>query len=341
MKQFKQQRIIKQDKIPVKALLSSPIKLHSITSDIGLNKEIKDKNLYRPQLALAGYVGLFNYHRVQIFGNTELFYLKSLSPDNRRKAFSTLLKFPIPCIILTNNHQLEPELLRMAEDADVHIFTTPFDTTKAFSFLSEFLDDQFASQMTVHGSFVDVYGVGILFIGQSGIGKSEIALDLVERGHRLVADDVVMLTKKRQTVLMGTGTNMVQHFMEIRGLGIIDVRQMFGIRSIRFQKRLEIVVELEKWQKEHQDTYTRTGLDEEPMEILDVEVSHVKLPIFPGKNITVIAEVIAINYLLKTYGYNAAQIFSEKLSSQIKNKTKPGNSYYDERIISYLQGDDE
>ncbi len=341
MDQFKNQKIIQQEQIPVEFLLKSPIKLKSLTSDKGLKKLIKDNNLYRPQLALAGYVGLFNYHRVQIFGNTEIFYLKSLSPDSRKKALSTLLKFPIPCIILTNNHELEPELLQMAEDACVHIFTTPFDTTKAFSYLSEFLNDQFASQIVVHGSFVDVYGVGILFTGSSGIGKSEIALDLVERGHRLVADDVVMLTKKRQTVLMGTGTNMVQHFMEIRGLGIIDIRQMFGIRSIRFQKRLEIIVELEEWMKGGKTEYTRTGLEEEPIEIMGVEVSAVKLPIFPGKNITVIAEVIAINYLLKTYGYDASKIFSKKLSEHIQKKSSKQDIFNDMRIISYLQGDDE
>jgi HPr kinase/phosphorylase len=286
MNQFKNPKIIRQNEIPVEVLLQSPIKLKSLTSKKGLSKSIKDVNLYRPQLALAGYVGLFNYHRVQIFGNTEIFYLKTLSPENRKKALSTLLKFPIPCIILTNNHELDAELIQMAEDSEVHIFNTPYDTTKAFTYLSEFLHDQFASQIVVHGSFVDVYGVGILFTGSSGIGKSEIALDLIERGHRLVADDVVMLTKKRSTVLMGTGTNMVQHFMEIRGLGIIDIRQMFGIRSIRFQKRLEIIVELEEWTKENQGQYTRTGLEEEPIEIMGVEVSTVKLPIFPGKNKT-------------------------------------------------------
>jgi HPr kinase/phosphorylase len=239
---------------------------------------------------------------------------------------------------MTNGHKLEKSLLDIAVKSNIAVFNTELETTKTFSLLSEFLDDQFSEQMVVHGSFVDVYGVGILFVGKSGIGKSEIALDLVERGHRLVADDVVMLTKKHDQVLMGTGTSLVQHFMEIRGLGIIDIRQMFGIRSIRFQKRLEIVVELEEWKTE--ENYDRTGLDEDTLDVMGVEISKVKLPIFSGKNITVIAEVIALNYLLRTYGYDAAKIFSDKLRDRINNKTGH-QKQRDQRIIQYLQGDVE
>lgn len=336
---LKNQKVLVQEKIPVEMMLQSPAKLNSLAGELGFENFIFDKNLYRPQLALAGYVKLFNYQRVQVFGNTEIYYLKSLSPDERKKAFSHITQFKIPCIILTNSHTLDPELLNMCQEANIAVLNTPYDTTKAHTLLSEYLDDQFAPQMVVHGSFVDVYGVGILFVGRSGIGKSEIALDLVERGHRLVADDVVMLTKKRETVLMGTGTSLVQHFMEIRGLGIIDVRQMFGIRSIRFQKRLEIIVELEEFSPEK--NYTRTGLDEVPYEIMGVDISNVVLPIIPGKNITVIAEVIAINYLLRTYGYDAGKIFSDKLNDKIRRKSAPKTVFEEQRIISYLQGDNE
>lgn len=338
MNQFQNPQILQQESILVESLLNSPVKLVSLTGKIGFENLITEKNIYRPQLALAGYVGLFNYERIQLFGNTENFYLNSLSDDERVKAFETLTQFPLPCIILTNGHKLEKKLLDIAVKANIAVFQTEFETTKTFALLSEFLDDQFAQQMVVHGSFVDVYGVGILFVGSSGIGKSEIALDLVERGHRLVADDVVMLTKKRDQVLMGTGTSLVQHFMEIRGLGIIDVRQMFGIRSIRFQKRLEIIVELEEWNSEV--SYDRIGLDEAPLEIMGIEISSIKLPIFSGKNITVIAEVIAINYLLRTYGYDAAKIFSDKLRDRINRKSGP-QKQRDQRIIQYLQGDVE
>ena len=326
-----------KSKIPVGLLLQSPVRLIQKNGNIGLDNPISDKNIHRPQLALAGFVQLFTHHRVQVFGNTEMYYLKSLSKEQRLHAFKTLCTFEIPCIILTNNHELDEDLMNEATKAQIPVFTTHFETTKAIFLLTEFLDDQFAEQVTIHGSFVDVYGVGVLLIGRSGIGKSEIALDLVERGHRLVADDIVMLTKKRESILMGTGTTLVKHFMEIRGLGIIDVEKMFGIRAIRFQKRLEIVVELEEWDKDKE--YTRTGLDETLSAILGVDIATVKLPIFAGKNITVITEVIALNYLSKTYGYSAPQEFARKLNSQL-TATK-GKDYKDTRLINYFQSDEE
>lgn len=336
---LKDLQILKQEYITVETLLQSSLKLEAATGSAGLQNKILNKHIYRPQLALAGYVGLFNFKQVQIFGNTEYFYLSSLSPEDREKSFRNLTQFPVPCVIVTNGNTLDENLLNIAVEANICILYSSYDTTKVFSLISDFLDDQFSLQSVVHGSFVDVYGVGMLFIGKSGIGKSEIALDLVERGHRLVADDIVMLTKKREAVLMGTGTSLVQHFMEIRGLGIIDVRQMFGIRAIRFQKRLEIIVELQEWNSGEE--YTRIGLDEEPIDVMGVEISRVKLPIFPGKNITVIAEVIAINYLLRTYGYNAAKVFSDKLQDEIKKRSAQKYSFHDKRIIPWFQGDSE
>lgn len=309
-------------------------KLHKLNGENGFDNHIKDKNLHRPGLALAGYVDLFTYDRVQIIGNTEVNYLNSLSPEQRYRAFAALLEFKMPCIILTNDNKLEQRLLEAASDKGIPIFGTPFETTKIAYFVADFLDDQFAPQIVLHGSFVDVYGVGVLLMGRSGIGKSEIALDLVERGHRLVADDVVNVTRKGEGILMGSGTELVKHFMEIRGLGLIDVRSMFGIRAIRFQKRVEVVVELEEW-KPNED-YTRTGLDDEPVRILDVELPHVRLPIFPGKNVTVITEVIALNYLLKHYGYDAAKEFAKRLEGQIEAKRRKGD-----RAINYFEHDFE
>jgi HPr kinase/phosphorylase len=308
-------------------------KLHPMNGDRGFDNRIRDKNLHRPGLALAGYVELFTYDRVQLMGNTESRYLNSLTPAQRKVAFTTLLEFKIPCIILTNNNALDKDLLDAASAKGVPIFRTPFETTKIAYFLADFLDDQFAPQMVLHGSLVDVYGIGVLLIGRSGIGKSEIALDLIERGHRLVADDVVMVTRKGEGILMGAGTDLVKHFMEIRGLGLLDVRSMFGIRAIRFQKRVEIVVELEDWKPNHD--YTRTGLDGETVAIMDVGMPLVKLPIFPGKNVTVITEVIALNYLLKHYGYDAAKEFAKHLEGVIGQKKK-GN-----RVIDYFEHDFE
>ena len=332
-------KAISKEEIYVEILMKSPVQLTPLTGNIGLQNRISDKNLHRPQLALAGFVELFTYHRVQIFGNTELYYLQSLQIEDRIRAFENISRFSIPCIIITNNHQIDDSLIEIAVKQNIAVFVTPFETTKTIALLSDFLDDQFADQAVVHGSFVDVYGVGVLLVGRSGIGKSEIALDLIERGHRLVADDIIMFTKKRENILMGTGTSLVKHFMEIRGLGIINVQKMFGIRAIRYQKRLEIIVELEEWDKDKD--YTRTGLDEVPSNLLNVPVSTVKLPIFAGKNVTVITEVIALNYLLKTYGYNAAGVFADKLQEEIYSKQSQGKSVHDHRLISYFQSDDE
>lgn len=333
---FDKLKEIRKKEVEVSALLKSPVKLQNLTGDIGLNNLISQAHVHRPQLALSGFTDLFNYSNVQIIGNTEIYYLKSIGKDNAKDSFLRIAKFDIPCLIVTNNNTLDDELIEIAKRNNVPVFTTELDTTTAISVLSVFLNDIFSPHVNLHGSFVDVYGVGILFTGDSGIGKSEIALDLVERGHRLVADDVVILNNNTGTALMGTGTNLVQHFMEIRGLGIIDVKRMFGIRSIRYQKRLEIIVELEVWDKKND--YTRTGLEEKHTKILDVDIMTVKLPIFPGKNITVIAETIALNYLLKTYGYNASEVFTNKLNETILNKSSKKNDI-DDRIINYFQGD--
>ncbi len=331
-------QILRQDKIPVDILMESHAGLTHI-NNVGLDNHILSKTLFRPQLALSGFIDSFANNSVLIFGNTEITYLNSLAGEQKIKAINHLLQFTIPCIIITNNHKLDDDLLNILTVRNIAVFSTNLSTEIASFALFDLLDDQFADQAVLHGSFVDVYGVGMLFMGRSGIGKSEIALDLIERGHRLVADDVVMLTKKRETVLMGTGTNLVRHFMEIRGLGIIDIRQMFGIRAIRFQKRLEIIVFLKEYNPN--EDYTRIGLDEDETDIMGVNVATVNLPIFPGKNITVIAEVIAVNYLLRTYGYNAAMELSGRLQDEISKKTLSDIPVQFRRAVPYIQPDDE
>jgi HPr kinase/phosphorylase len=308
-------------------------KLELVTKNHNLENKITDQNLHRPGLALAGFVDLFSYKRIQVFGNTELKYLDNLSIENRKKSLENIFQFEIPCIIVTNGNPINNELLEAAEKNSVPIFRTEFTTTKLVYLLSDFLDDQFAPRITLHGSFIDVYGIGILFMGSSGIGKSEVTLDLVERGHRLVADDVIILTKKGEGILMGSGVELSKHFMEIRGLGLINVAKMFGIRSIRYQKRLEVIVELEIWNDEND--YTRTGLENKTLTIMDVEIPYVKLPIIPGKNITVISEVIALNYLLKHYGYDSAKDFQERLNSRLNLKSE------DDRAVNYFEHDFE
>jgi len=336
---LKNLKILEKKNLSVGLFFEKNEKRIQLTSANGLHESdrvITEKNLHRPGLALAGYVELFTFHRVQIFGNTEIKYLKSLSEAERIAAFERLFDFEIPCIVVTNGNVFAPCLLEIATRNAVPVFYSQYQTTKAYYYMSDFLDDQFAPQTVIHGAFVDVYGVGVLFIGRSGIGKSEIALDLVERGHRLVADDVVVVTQKAEGLLMGSGTDLVKHFMEIRGLGLIDIRSMFGVRAIRFQKRLEIIVHLEEWDDGNE--YERTGLDSHEVTVLGVSLPHVQLPIFPGKNVTVITEVIALNYLLKHYGYDAAIEFSKRLQNRMEARAKQPS---DDRAIDWFEHDFE
>jgi HPr kinase/phosphorylase len=318
--------ITRKDKISIKYFFENAsrlFKLKSFTGEIGFDRFITQPNLHRPGLALAGFVKLFSYDRIQIFGNTEISYLNSLSLEKRIKIFEKIFEFEIPCIVLTNGVEPYPELLELAISKNIPLFGSELQTTKNSYLIVDFLDDIFAYKLTAHASFVDVYGVGMMFVGKSGIGKSEVALDLVERGHRLVADDVVILTKKGEGILMGAGTEVGGHFMEIRGIGIIDVKSMFGVRAVRYQKRLEVVIELEVW--DSKEEYTRTGLDDSTISIMDTEIPYVKLPIVPGKNVTVVAEVIALNYLLKHYGYDAAKVLTEKIQRKMTNLNESEN----------------
>ncbi|MBO6574211.1 MAG: HPr kinase/phosphorylase [Rhodothermales bacterium] len=302
----------------------------------GKGRLITESNLHRPGLALAGYLELFTHQRIQILGNTENRYLAHLKPAARKQAFENLLGFDIPCLFLTESNRLDDALVKMATKAGVPVYMTPLPSTDFMAVLRDFLSDQFALQQSMHGALVDVYGIGLLITGAAGIGKSEVALDLVERGHRLVADDVVMVTRKEEQVLIGAGTDLVQHFMEIRGLGLIDVRAMFGVRAIRFQKRVEVVVNLHPWDPDTE--YTRLGMVEETYNLMGVELPLVKLPITPGKNVTVLCEVIAMNHLLRHYGYDAAEVFAARLAQRIKEKSAGAEP---NRGIEYFEHDYE
>ncbi len=310
--------------------------VNCVKPDNWKEQKITEAELYRPGLALAGYTELFTHQRIQVLGNTECKYLMQLPKQKQIDAFSHLLEFDIPIIFLTDKNILPEYLLKIARKSGTPICKTPLQTVDFLSLVRDFLKDQFAMQMMVHGSMVDVYGIGILLKGKSGIGKSEIALDLVERGHRLVADDVVMLTKK-SNVLMASATEMNKHFMEIRGLGIVDVLSMFGIRAVRYQKRLEVIVELTLW--EESEDVERTGLNHDFSSILGLDIPRIQLPITPGKNITVIAEVIAMNYLLRHYGYDPAKAFRDKLKKNIADKEVYKNT--PRRAIEYFEGDVE
>ncbi|TKJ41532.1 HPr kinase/phosphorylase [candidate division LCP-89 bacterium B3_LCP] len=306
------------------------LRLELVTTREGLRRKITQKHLHRPGLALAGFLELFTFDRIQILGNTEMTYLRNLSEEERRAKYQKVFSHNIPCMIVTDSNPIPQVFIDEANDKKLAVFSTSHSTTVFIHLLSDYLDDKFAPKLTMHGSLVDVYGTGLLLTGRSGIGKSEIALDLVERGHRLVADDVVIITKKAEGILIGSGPEMLKHFMEIRGVGIIDVWQVFGVRAIRLQKRVEVQVELVDW--DSQENYERVGLDEEFKDFHGVKIPYLQLPIFPGKNITVIAEVIALNLHLKVYGYHPARAFNRRLIGALTNK---------KRVSSYLDKDYE
>jgi HPr kinase/phosphorylase len=297
------------------------LQLDLLTESLQSRREVVVSDIHRPGMALMGFVENFLPERIQIVAQTEMTYLATLSPEHVREAIDRLFQFEMPLIVVCKGLEVPPYLLQRANECQVPVVRTPLSTTPFIHSLTAYLDHQFAPQTTVHGSLVDVYGVGMLFTGRSAIGKSETALDLVERGHRLVADDVVTITRRHGDVLIGRGNQLLRHHMEIRGLGIIDVQAIFGIRSIRLQKRVELEVNLREWSAE--ERYDRIGLDEKKIAYLGVEIPFTVVPITPGKNITVIAEVIALNYLVKvTGGYSPAEKLNQHLIELMKRKSE-------------------
>jgi HPr kinase/phosphorylase len=304
------------------------LKLKILNNQSSFGKKIKEKEVHRPGLALSGFVDVFTFKRVQVVGNTELAYLETLTPTKRESSLHKVFEFDIPCIFITHNNQPLEELISIANEKEITIFQSGFSTTHVIQILSSYLEKEFAPTRTLHGSLVDVHGVGVLITGRSGIGKSEVALDLVERGHRLVADDVIHLKRRTEGTLIGTCSEALLHHMEIRGIGIIDVCSLFGVHAVRFQKRVELEIHLEDW--EEGKDYDRTGLEEHFVKYLDVAIPIINLPIFPGKNITVLAEVIALNHLLKVYGQYTAREFNENLKEKIKtSQTLKDYLFYD------------
>lgn len=294
--------------------------------------DITVQEVSRPGFVLTGFTEKYQSERVQILGGAEYSYLERLAPEAMAEAVSHLFVRAVPCIIITRGQRPCDTIMRQADAHGVPLLITDRKTTPFIRSLSAYLSDHFSPRGSVHGSLVDVYGVGLLFSGPSGIGKSEVALDLVERGHRLVADDVVHLARRGDDVLIGRGDDFLKHFMEIRGVGVVDVREMFGIRAIRIQKRVEVEVKLENW--EDGKFYDRTGLEYETSEILGVRIPQVLLPILPGKNITVIAETIAMNHMLKIYGLDPAERFNRQISEGIARRGR-------ERTFDYLRKDEE
>jgi HPr kinase/phosphorylase len=271
-----------------------------------------------PGLVLAGYTARFAPDRVHVLGETEVSYLFSLTAAERRRTLEQLVELGLPCLFVTKGLDVPPELIELGQKHGVAVIRSRLKTAEFYHRLKPFLEEAFAPQTAIHGSLADVYGVGLLFVGRSGIGKSECVLDLVERGHRVVADDVVLVRRLGHDVLIGRGHEHQHHFMEIRGIGLIDIAALFGIRAVRQQKRIEVVVQLEDW--DSAAPYDRTGIDGQETDILEVKLPRVVVPLNPGKNITVIAEVVAMRHLLKYSGVDSAREFNDRLIGRMQER---------------------
>ncbi len=307
-----------------------PLQLEALTGEVGLDREIPTSEASSPGLVLAGYTQRFAAHRLHVLGETEVTYLASLDAAARRRALETMFRFDLPCVVISKGQEPPAELLELARGKGVAVIRTRLKTAELYRRLKPFLDEAFAPATTVHASLADVFGVGLLFLGRSGIGKSECVLDLVERGHRLVADDIVHITRRGNDLLIGRGHELARHYMEIRGVGLIDIRALFGIRSVRQQKRVEVVVQLEDWDASRE--YDRTGLDSQTTVILEVTLPLVTVPLNPGKNLTVVCEVVAMNHLLRYSGVDAARTFNDRLLKRLAERRE---------LQEYLEEDNE
>jgi len=283
-----------------------------------LKKQVNNAELHRPGLALTGFFERFASKRIQIIGETEMTYMNGLTKDRLIEIAEKIFSHDVPTIITAKGISPPLDFLSVADRFQTAVFSSRLTTSVLTTRLGAYLDHTFAPSINAHGTLVDVYGVGLLYTGKSGIGKSEVALDLVERGHRLVADDVVKITRMAPDVIIGTGSELLGHHMEIRGVGIIDLEELFGIRAIRLQKRVEVEVRLSLW--EETADYERLGIQDKHTTMLGVEIPLINVPISPGKNITVISEVIAMNHMLKVYGENSALEFTRKLSQRLSRQ---------------------
>jgi HPr kinase/phosphorylase len=287
-----------------------------VNDGVSLDRKAADPDVTSPGLALAGYTARVPEGRMWVFGETEISYLASVGPEEAEARLDAFFAFDVPAVFVSKGQDIPDYFLASATRHGVPVLRSQRSTKQLYQLIKPFMELSLAPSTTLHGSLASVYGVGLLFMGESGAGKSECVLDLVERGHRFVADDLVLVTRQGNDVLIGRGHELQGHHMEIRGVGIIDVSALFGVRAIRLQKRIEVIVNLETWA--HDRDYSRTGLEEDMEEVLGVEVPIVTVPLNPGKNITVIAEVVAMNHLLKYTGVSSAAAFDKRLRQYLE-----------------------
>jgi len=293
------------------------LQLEMVVGSDGLDRPLKISDINRPGLCLSGYLDYFACDRVQVLGNTEIHYMEQLDADlledRLRKAFC----FNIPCFVVSRGLRPPELFLRLAEERDVPVLRSLKATNDVISRIIVFLSEELSPETTLHGVVVDVFGVGVLIVGRPGVGKSETALELVERGHRLVADDVVVV-KRRRDNLYAQSSPLIGHHMEIRGLGIIDIKNIFGVGSVRNAKRIDLVVELEDWDPSKE--YDRIGIEQKTESLLDARVSKLLIPVRPGRNMAIILEVAALNHRLREFGVHSARKLNDEIIATMSER---------------------
>jgi HPr kinase/phosphorylase len=299
--------------LTVRSLLdeSSGLRLVLLAGEAGLARRISNQRIQKPGLALAGYVKQVHPERVQILGSTEISYLQTLSEEEARRSVDSFMSLDPACIVVTKGLDVPPVLLESAERMGVPLLRTPIVSSTAIDAIQKHLELQLAPTASIHAVLMDVLGVGVLLLGKSGIGKSEAALDLIMRGHRLVADDLVEVRRTSGEVLVGWASELIKHHMEVRGLGIINIKDMFGVAAVRDEKKIELVLELTRW--DASESHDRLGLDEMVYPILEVPVPLLRIPVSPGRNVSSLIEVAARNRLLQVRGHHSAREFQERL----------------------------
>jgi len=303
--------------VSVAALLGAgaeQLKLRLLAGRSGLENQIVQSRVQRPGLALAGHTDYIRYGRVQIVGQSEIGYLRKLQAGPRSTILEKLCTCEISCFVVTRGLAVPRELQDRAERRGIPLLTTPIASTPFIKSLTTFLDERLAPSVSLHSVLIDVFGLGVLLVGESGIGKSECALDLVDRGHRLVADDVTEV-RRVGGALTGRSHDLTRDHMELRGIGLINIRDLYGVSSIRVEKRLELVVQLERWERGRE--YDRLGLDLERYPILGVELPLIRMPVAPGRHLAILIEVAARNRLLKERGFDAARALSERVDAEL------------------------
>jgi HPr kinase/phosphorylase len=310
------------------------LSLELLAGGRGLDRLITDPHPQKTGLALAGFQEYLRPGRVLVFGESEIRYLELLEPAARLETLRLALSLDFPCVLITGGFTAPPELATEAERAGLPLLKTTAATPAAFAKLTSILEDSLAERIVTHAVLMDILGLGVLIVGESGIGKSECALDLIVRGHRLVADDTVEIRRRSETILIGMCPELTRHHMELRGLGLINVKELFGIASTRSSKRVELVVQLERWDVSRE--YERLGLDDDYYELLGLRVPLIRMPVAPGRSIAILVEVAARNQLLRSRGHHAARALADRLEQTLRGHASeaPAEDEEDEETAS-------